>query len=107
MRVLLVSVLLAFGVAGRAEAATPPTPPESTLNEFIPEDKPISECISAAPKPDCGRDNDWHQIAVMAVLAAGLTFVGWRIVKGLRRTVQDTAAASDDTRSEPPDRVRR
>ena len=40
---------------------------------------------NAAPKPDCGRDNDWHQIAVMGVLAAGLTFVGWRIVKGLRR----------------------
>ena len=86
MRVLLVSVLLAFGVAGRVEATTTsPTAPESTLNEFIPEDKPISECISAAPKPDCGRDNDWHQIAVMGVLAAGLTFVGWRIVKGLRR----------------------
>ncbi len=87
MRVFLVSVLLAFGVAGRAEATTapPPTVPQSTLNEFLPEDRPISECISAAPKPDCGRDNDWHQIAVMGLLAAGLTFVGWRVVKGLRR----------------------
>jgi hypothetical protein len=86
MRVFLVSVLLAFGVAGHAAAGTPPpTVPESTLNEFIPADRPISECISAAPKPGCARDSDWHQVAVMAVLVVGLTFVGWRIVKGLRR----------------------
>jgi hypothetical protein len=86
MRVFLMSVLLAFGVAGRVEATTsPPTVPESTLNEFIPDDRPVSECISAAPKPGCERDSDWHQVAVMAVLVAGLSFVGWRIVKGLRR----------------------
>jgi len=98
LRVFLASVLLAFGIAGRAEAATapPPTVPESTLNEFIPEGRPISECISAAPKPYCGRDSDWRQIAVMGVLAAGLTFVGWRIVKGLRRPAPDTVDAGVD-----------
>src|SRR5262245_35573365 len=100
MRSLLVSVLLTVGAvglagqAGVAEAGSPPvteapasTVPESTINDFIPEERAISDCISAAPKPGCGSESrsDWHQWLVLIALAGGMTFVGWRVVAGLRR----------------------
>ncbi len=61
--------------------------PESTINEFIPVDRPIGDCISAAPKPGCGSEarGGWHQGLVMIALVLALVFVGWRIVVGVRR----------------------
>ena len=99
MRVFLASLLVALcpvGVASAAEPTAAPastTPvtaepvPESTINDFIPEDRAISDCISAAPKPGCGSESrsDWHQFLVLGVLAIGMTIIGWRIVAGLRR----------------------
>ena len=110
MRVLVVSVLLTFGTIGTAgrigvaEAASPPatqappsTVPDSTINEFIPEGRAISDCISAAPKPGCGSESrsDWHQWLVFIALAGGMAFVGWRVVAGLRkqRTEPDRSQA--------------
>jgi hypothetical protein len=92
LRVLLVSALLTFGAAGVPVAAAggvePTTPPNSTINDFIPEDRPIGDCISAAPKPGCGSEarGGWRQGLVMLALVLGLAFVGWRIVVGVRRT---------------------
>src|SRR5918994_3905076 len=68
-----------------AEAASPPTTevpgtavPDSTINEFIPEDRAIGDCISAVPKPGCGSESrtDWHQWLVLIALAGGIGFVG-------------------------------
>jgi hypothetical protein len=95
-----VSVLLTFGTIGAAgqidaaEAAAPPTTeaptstvPDSTINDFIPEQRAISDCISAVQKPGCGSESrsDWHQWLVFIALAGGMAFVGWRLVAGLRR----------------------
>lgn len=100
LRVLLVGVLLTFGTlgmpghAGVAAAGSPPAPeappstvPTSTLNDFIPEQRAISDCISAVPKPGCGSDaeSDWHTWLAFSALIGGLAFVGWRVVTGLRR----------------------
>ena len=100
MRVLLVSLLLAVAApgslshAGVAAAGSPPTTqapvdtvPNSTFNDFIPEERQISDCISAAPKPGCGSESrsDYHQWLVFVVLIGGMAFVGWRIVAGARR----------------------
>jgi hypothetical protein len=92
-RVFLVSALLTFGAAGGPVAAAtdagvqPSIPPNSTINDFIPEDRPIGDCISAAPKPGCGSEarGGWRQGLVMLALVLGLAFVGWRIVAGVRR----------------------
>ena len=101
MRVFLVSVLLALGTVGHAAAAEPashpapsavaafpasPSAPEPTINEFFPEDRAIGDCISAAPKPGCGSEarGGWRQSLVLVLLVAGLAFVGWRIVAGVR-----------------------
>ena len=100
MRVLLVGVLLAFGTlgmaghAGVAAAGSPPTTeappstvPTSTINDFIPEQRAIGDCISAVPKPGCGSEaqSDWHIWLVLIALVGGMSFVGWRVITGLRR----------------------
>ena len=90
MRVLLVSAVLALGVTGTGAAhvaASSAPPPDSTINEFIPEDRPIGDCISAVPKPGCGSEDrsDWHQGLVLGALVIGMSIIGWRIVAGLRR----------------------
>ncbi|HEX6658427.1 MAG TPA: hypothetical protein VF065_10120 [Ilumatobacter sp.] len=104
------SVLLTFGTIGAAgrigdaEASSPPpteappsTVPDPTINEFIPEERAISDCISAVPKPGCGSESrsDWHQWLVFIALAGGMAFVGWRVVAGLRkqRTEPDRSQA--------------
>ena len=75
-------------------ASTEPPPPPVTDNEFIPEGRDFSECITALPKPDCGSAarSDWHQGLVLGVMIAGLIVIGWRIVRGVRRR---EAAATD------------
>ncbi len=69
-------------VAGEPGAA----PPSTTVldNDFIPENRNLSDCISAVPKPDCGSEarGGWHQGLVFLVLLGGLAFIGWRIVRG-------------------------
>jgi hypothetical protein len=104
---LLLSVLFTVGwqvSSGAASAATEPTvpvttapapddtpeataAPEVTCNEFLPEDRSISECISAAPRPGCGskQRGGWHQYLVFLSLVGGLTVIGWRIIAGVRR----------------------
>jgi hypothetical protein len=58
-----------------------------TVNEFLPTDRDLSECISALPKPGCGSDarGGWRQTAVFGIVIAGLAFIGWRVVVGARR----------------------
>jgi hypothetical protein len=95
----LVAVATLAAPAGSAAATIPattpattaPTPVDSeptlTINEFLPEDRSIGECISAVPRPGCGSDarGGWRQYVVAVVLVAGLVVVGWRIVAGVRR----------------------
>ena len=63
------------------------TAPGITINEFIPEDRPIGDCISAVPKPGCGSEQQggWRQYLVAVALVAGLGVIAWRIVAGVRR----------------------
>jgi hypothetical protein len=92
LRAFLVGLVLtattAAGLAPSASAAAPdPTSPPVSVNPFIPEDRSISECVSALPKPGCGSEERGgvHQYLVLAALVGGLSFVGWRIVAGTRR----------------------
>jgi hypothetical protein len=64
-----------------------PPPPPVTDNVFIPENRDLTECITAVPKPGCGSEarSDWHQGLVLGVMVAGLIVIGWRIVRGVRR----------------------
>lgn len=81
-------------VVGPVAAATPDDTPPITVNPFLPDDRGISECISAVPKPGCGSEErgGWHQQLVFLALVGGLAFIGWRIVAGARRNGRAGAA---------------
>jgi hypothetical protein len=81
-------------------------------NVFIPEDQNISSCVGTLERPDCGSKSKggWRMYLTFAVLIAGLSFVGWRIVKGVRSNGAATngaaangAAANDTAVSGPVD----
>ena len=62
------------------------TPPP-TFNDFYPEQRALSDCLSSLPKPDCGSEarGGWPQTAVFAAILAGLSFIAWRVVAASRR----------------------
>lgn len=59
-----------------------------TINEFFPEERPLSDCLSSLPKPNCGSEarGGWAQTTVLLAIVAGLAFIAWRIVAGARRS---------------------
>ncbi len=68
---------------------TPPTttPPDATDNPFIPPDKNLSDCVSANPQPGCGSKahGGWRQFLTFVFVTLAMAFIGWRIVRGVRR----------------------
>jgi hypothetical protein len=95
MRRALVAVLLLVGLAltgpltgAPVSAGTEPVdPPPVTVNEFFPQDRSLSDCLSALPKPGCGSEarGGMHQTAVFAALMLGLLVIGTRIVFAIRK----------------------
>ena len=77
-----------FEPVGTADNAEP-------ANEFLPADRPVSECISAVPKPGCGSEarGGWRQGLVLVAILAGLALIVWRIVVGARRARRDRIPA--------------
>lgn len=87
----------------RASVIEPPPPPVSTINEYIPKDRALTECISALPPPGCGSaaKEDWAQGALFGVLVAALVFIAWRIVRSARRHNAAQRAAADGAAPAP------
>jgi hypothetical protein len=97
LRAFLVGLVLTVTPAGAVTAAAPePTTPPVTANPFIPEDRGISECVSALPKPGCGSEERGgvHQYLVFVALVGGLSVIGWRILAGVRRGRRPTVDVS-------------
>lgn len=119
---LAVAIVLALAAPGAARAATEPssvrvaapagattpddmTSPVDTTNPFLPENANLGDCLSSLPRPDCGSTarGGFAQWATLVALVAGLTFIGWRVVRGARRNA--AAAATRDaaqTQQRPP-----
>jgi len=98
--VAVVTLATLVAVTGPVAASPPPSPPpgeEATTtttfadNEFIPENVNLSDCISGVPRPGCGSEarGGWRQILVFVAMAAGLAFIGWRIIRSARRNRPD------------------
>jgi hypothetical protein len=70
-----------------AAATAPPDPGPPATNDFIPEDQNLSDCVGTLQRPDCGSTGkgDWHSYLAFGVLLAGMGFIGWRIVVGVRQ----------------------
>jgi hypothetical protein len=66
-----------------------------TVNEFFPEQRPLGDCLSSLPKPDCGSEarGGWAQTAVLLAIVAGLAFIAWRVVAGSRRARRERVAS--------------
>jgi len=99
--VAVVTLATLVAVTGPVAASPPPSPPpgeEATTttttfadNEFIPENVNLSDCISGVPRPGCGSEarGGWRQSLVFVAMAAGLAFIGWRIIRSARRNRPD------------------
>lgn len=73
--------------------------PTVTVNEFLPTDRDLSECLSALPRPGCGSEarGGWRQTAIFVAMLGGLAFIAWRIIASSRRARVALAARTDDT----------
>lgn len=69
--------------------------PTVTVNEFLPTDRDLSECLSALPRPGCGSEarGGWRQTAIFVAMLGGLAFIAWRIVASSRRARAALAGA--------------
>lgn len=92
-------IMTPAGAVVAVPPSSPPTTPPVTVNEFLPVDRDIGECISAIPKPGCGSKarGGWHQALVLLSILAGLALITWRIVVGARKAkaAQDRHVAAD------------
>ena len=95
MPVLLLLTVAALGGCGgenpyqAAEtAATSPTTTATvtTDNQFLPARENVSDCIGAVERPNCGSEakGGWQMYLTFGVLIAGMSFIGWRVVRGVR-----------------------
>jgi hypothetical protein len=87
---VLAIVLIAAGPSVHATASTPPAPPATTppvvTNDLFPENNDIGNCIGTVEQANCGSKAraDGHTYLVFLALAAGMTFIGWRIARGVK-----------------------
>ena len=81
-----VLVVVAWVVlAAPAIAAT--APPPDTINDFLPEQRNIGDCLGALQRPGCGSEarGGWRQGLIFLALLGGLAVVAARIVIAGRR----------------------
>lgn len=83
--------------AGRTTetVTTVATVPDGTINEFLPEERGLGECISAVPKPGCGSSarGGWRQGVVLLAILAGLGVIAWRVVVSSRRARREFSSS--------------
>jgi hypothetical protein len=80
------------------DGATPGTPPPTEFNEFYPDERPLSDCLSSLPKPNCGSEarGGWRQITILGVVLAALGFIAWRIIRSMRRAREPVSGGTGD-----------
>jgi hypothetical protein len=81
--------ILAAGItfAGGTATATVPDPPPITANDFLPEDRDLSDCVGVLEKPGCGSEDRGGAMMtiVFALVIGGMAFIFWRVIVGARR----------------------
>ncbi len=101
---LVLLVLPVVPTLGQQPALADPLPlteqitaaPPDTINEFLPEDRSIGDCISALPKPGCGSEarGGWHQDLVLLAILGGVSFIAWRVVRSARKVSRTQAGGT-------------
>jgi hypothetical protein len=79
-------VLMAAAPSLHATASTPPTLPPVATNDLLPDNNDVTNCVGTVEQANCGSKAraDGHTYLVFLALAAGLTFIGWRIARGVK-----------------------
>jgi len=69
-----------------AMTATVPEPPPDTPNEFLPDERNLSDCVGVLEKPGCGSKERGGAMmnVVFLVVIGGMSFIFWRIIVGVR-----------------------
>lgn len=109
--VLASGLLLGNGGPRAGAGGDEPAPPGTTVagpaaateisvvdNEFLPEDRNLTDCLGAVERPGCGSKarGGWRQGLTFALLVVGLVFIAWRIVRSTRRQQRADRPAPDD-----------
>jgi hypothetical protein len=65
---------------------TVPNPAPIATNDLLPQNNNLGNCVGLAESANCGSKAraDGHTYLVFLALAAGLTFIGWRVGRGVR-----------------------
>ncbi|MFZ8900964.1 MAG: hypothetical protein ACO2Y7_04655 [Ilumatobacteraceae bacterium] len=104
VRALVAAIALTVGLGAPAVATVPPEVPEE--NVYLDLERSMTECISALPKPGCGREpvdsgdrGGWQQLLVFGVLMTAMAGIGVRVAFSVRsrsRTHSDSRTASQN-----------
>lgn len=75
--------LATAGALPTAGAEEPPV----TVNEFLPEERNLGDCVGALERPGCGSEarGGWRQTLVFVAVAGGLALVLGRVAWATRR----------------------
>lgn len=104
---LPVLVIVVLAMSGGIIGATPlpagqlgpdDLPVSTVFNEFYPEDRDLSDCLSVLPKPGCGSDarSGWPQLVVFALILLGVGVVVARVMVSSRRSRTGTRTGDVD-----------
>ena len=82
---LLLAMAPSMHAGATAPATTPPSAPPVT-NDLLPQNNDVTNCVGTVEQANCGSKAraDGHTYLVFLALAAGLTFIGWRIARGVK-----------------------
>ena len=84
-----------------------PDTPVVTANEFLPEDRDLTDCVGVLEKPGCGSEERGGTMLniVFVLVIGGMSFIFWRIIVGVRKNRSELDAPnptnSEPTNSEP------
>ena len=87
--VALLAIVPLPGVsAGVANANSPDPSPPTTVDDFLPENQNLGDCLGTLERPGCGSEGrgGWRQTLVFVVMGVGLAIVFGRIAWAVRRT---------------------
>ena len=78
-------LLTAMAPSVHVVATVPPNAPPVT-NDLLPQNNDVGNCVGTVESANCGSKAraDGHTYLVFFALAAGLTFIGWRIARGVK-----------------------